>query len=118
MAPTLAISKATLLRSSGHIALANVDADKLNALTSDGSIRVSNLRVRNGVLHTSDGSIRVELADGNDLTVRASNSDGSIRMNGVRQEASPVEYRLGNGSGSLDVATQGGSIRVTTNGAN
>lgn len=111
-------SDLSLTTGDGHIALANVDADKINAVTSDGAIRVSNLRVRNGVLHTSDGSIRIELAGGNDLTVRASTADGSIRMNGVRQEGSPAEYKFGNGSGSLDVATQDGSIRVTTNGAN
>lgn len=102
----------------GHISLDGVDADQLNAVTSDGAIRVANLRVRNGVLHTSDGSIRVQLADGNDVTVRASTSDGSIRLNGIRQDGSPAEYKIGNGSGSLDVATQDGSIRVTSNGAN
>jgi hypothetical protein len=51
--------------------------------------------------------------------VRARTLDGSIRINDVRQDSSAtVDYKLGNGAGSLDVATQDGSIRVTTNGAN
>lgn len=102
----------------GHISLTDVAADKLNAVTSDGRITVSNLRVRNGVLHTADGSIHVGLADAGDVTVTARTGDGSIRMNGARQDASPVEYKFGNGSGTLDVATQDGSIRVNSNGAN
>jgi hypothetical protein len=108
----------SLTTADGHISLTDVDADKLNAVTSDGAIRVSNLRVRNGVLHTSDGSIHIGFADAGDVTVRAQTGDGSIRMNGIRQDGSPVEYKFGNGSGTLDVATQDGSIRVNTNGAN
>lgn len=108
----------SLTTGDGHISLTDVDADKLNAVTSDGSIRVSNLRVRNGVLHTSDGSIHIGFAGAGDVTVRARTGDGSIRMNGIRQDESPAEYTFGNGSGTLDVATQDGSIRVNTNGAN
>ena len=107
----------SLTTADGHISLTDVQADKLNAVTSDGAIRVSNLRVRNGVLHTSDGSIGIGFADAGDVTVRAQTGDGSIRMNGIRQDGSPVEYKFGNGSGTLDVATQDGSIRVNTNGA-
>ncbi|HEX5275076.1 MAG TPA: DUF4097 family beta strand repeat-containing protein [Candidatus Rubrimentiphilum sp.] len=108
----------TLSTADGHISLTDVDAGKLSAVTSDGAIRVSNLRVRNGVLHTSDGSIHIGFADAGDVTVRAQTGDGSIRINGIRQDGSPVQYKFGNGSGTLDVATQDGSIRVNTNGAN
>jgi hypothetical protein len=108
----------SLTSGDGHISLTDIDAGKLNAVTADGAIRVSNLRVRNGVLHTSDGSIHIGFADAGDVTVRARTGDGSIRMNGIRQDGSPVEYKFGNGSGTLDVATQDGSIRVNTNGAN
>ncbi len=109
----------SLHTSDGRIVLTNVNADRLDATTQDGSIRVSDLRVRNGSLHTSDGSITVALADAGDVTVRAHTVDGSIRINGLRQgDPVPVDYKLGNGAGSLDVATQDGSIRVTTNGAN
>ncbi len=111
-------SDVSLHTSDGHIMLTGVNADKLDATTLDGSIRVSDLRVRNGSLHTSDGSITVALADAGDVTVRASTQDGSIRINGTRQDDSPVDYKLGTGAGALDVATQDGSIRVTTNGAN
>jgi DUF4097 and DUF4098 domain-containing protein YvlB len=77
------------------------------------------LRVRNGTAHTADGSITLAFADAGDVTVHARTADGSIRINGMRQDdSSPTDYKLGNGSGSLDVATQDGSIRVTTNGAN
>ncbi len=96
-----------------------MNADKLEATTQDGSIHASDMRVRNGSLHTSDGSITIGLADAGDVTVRAHTQDGSIRINGMRQDnAVPADYKLGNGAGSLDLATQDGSIRVTTNGAN
>jgi len=107
----------SLTTADGHISLEDVAADKLQAVTSDGSIRVSNLRVRSGVLHTGDGSIHIGFADAGDVTVHAQTGDGSIRMNGIRQEGSPADYKFGNGSGTLDVATQDGSIRVATNGA-
>ncbi len=109
----------SLHTSDGRIVLTSVNADKLDATTLDGSIHVSDLRVRNGSLHTSDGSITIGLADAGDVTVRARTLDGSVRINGMRQDDSaPVDYKLGTGAGSLDVATQDGSIRVTTNGAN
>ncbi len=118
-ATNLRSSDVSLHTSDGRIDLTSIDADKLDATTLDGSIRVSDLRVRNGSLHTSDGSITVALADAGDVTVRARTLDGSVRINGMRQDDSvPVDYKLGNGAGSLDVATQDGSIRVTTNGAN
>jgi len=109
----------TMNTADGHITLDNVNADTLDVTTMDGSIRASNLRARNGKAHTMDGSITLAFADAGDITVRAHTLDGSIRINGMRQDdSSPIEYKLGNGSGSLDVATQDGSIRVTTNGAN
>jgi hypothetical protein len=112
-------SDVTLQTSDGRIVLTGVNADKLEATTQDGSIHVSDLRVRSGSLHTSDGSITVALADAGDVTVHARTADGSVRVNGVRQDdLVPGDYKLGNGAGSLDVATQDGSIRVTTNGAN
>jgi hypothetical protein len=109
----------TLTTADGHITLDNVDADTFNVTTADGSIRASSLRVRNGTAHTADGSITLAFADAGNLTVHARTADGSIRINGMRQDdSSPTDYKLGNGAGSLDVATQDGSIRVTTNGAN
>jgi len=108
----------TLSTADGRITLDNVDADKLSVATSDGSIHASSLRVRNGTAHTADGSITLAFADGANLTVHARTLDGSIRINGMRQSDSPLDYTLGNGSGSLDLLTQEGSIRVTSNGAN
>lgn len=109
-------SDAVSLRTSdGRIYLTNVDAVKLDGQTSDGSIIADNLHVGSGTLRTSDGSIKIALSNA-DVKVRAQTSDGSIRFNGMRQADSPAEYTFGNGSGSLDVATQDGSIRVT-NGA-
>jgi hypothetical protein len=109
----------TLNTADGRIVLDNIDADNLNVSTSDGSIRASSLRVRKGTAHTGDGSITLAFADTGDLTLHARTGDGSISVNGARQsDSSPLDYRLGNGGGSLDVSTQDGSIRVTTNGAN
>lgn len=102
----------------GHISLQDVAADKLDAVTSDGSIRASGLRVGNGSLHTGDGSITLVFADTGNLTLHARTGDGSISVNGARQsDSSPLDYKLGNGAGSLDVSTQDGSIRVTSKGA-
>jgi DUF4097 and DUF4098 domain-containing protein YvlB len=108
-----------LTTADGRIILDNIDADKLTVSTQDGSIRASSLRVRNGSAHTGDGSVTLGFADAGDLTLHAQTGDGSIRINGARQsDSSPLDYKLGNGGGSLDVSTQDGSIRVTTNGAN
>ena len=109
-----------LTTADGSIRLDNIDADKLAVSTADGSIRASSLRVRNGTAHTGDGSITLAFADAGNLALHASTGDGSIRVNGARQgdSSSPLDYKLGNGAGSLDVSTQDGSIRVTTNGAN
>lgn len=108
-----------LTTADGRITLDNVDADKLAVSTQDGSIHASSLRVRQGSAHTDDGSVTLAFADAGDLTLQARTGDGSIRINGARQGDSPLrDYKLGNGGGSLDVSTQDGSIRVTTNGAN
>jgi hypothetical protein len=107
-----------LTTADGRITLVNVNADKLAVSTSDGSIRASSLSVRNGTARSGDGSITLAFADAGNLALHAQTGDGSIRVNGLRQsDSSPLDYKLGNGSGSLDVSTQDGSIRVTTNGA-
>ena len=111
-------SDISLRTADGRIMLDKVDADKLNGETSDGSIHATDLHVRTGALNTADGSITIALRDAGDVTLHARTADGSIRFNGVRQGDSPADYTFGNGSGSLSVATQDGSIRVFTNGAN
>lgn len=102
----------------GHIYLDDVSADRIDAATADGSIHATALHTGGGRLHTDDGSIRLTFADASNLTVHARTADGSIRVNGVRQRAeSPADYTLGDGTGSLDVSTSDGSIRINTNGA-
>ncbi|MBV8373062.1 MAG: DUF4097 family beta strand repeat protein [Candidatus Eremiobacteraeota bacterium] len=111
----------------GRIVLTNVAASTLDAQTKSGSIEAHNLSVAGGapraVLHTDDGSIRVALAAGADLTVDASTNDGHVIVNGESYtnsgdgDSAQHTVRLGNGSGSLQLSSDDGSIHLTTNGA-
>lgn len=104
----------------GGLRFNDVNAPAIDATTNDGSIRATALSVNGGRLQTNDGSIRVSLADAN-LTVHAHTGDGSIRVNGQRVardgDSDAADYQFGQGSGSLQVSTQDGSIHISTNGA-
>jgi len=110
----------------GSLRFSGVDAGTLDARTDDGAVRgahseIADLRVGSGSIETSDGSVRIGLRNP-DLTVAARTDDGRIRVNGVTQQhddgdASSGTIRLGNGTGSLSVASHDGSISITTNGA-
>jgi hypothetical protein len=103
----------------GRIVLSSVRADTIEAHTADGRIVADSLRVGGGRLETQDGQVRIDLRDP-DLTVAAHTADGHIRLNGTTQshddgDASSGTFRLGNGSGALDVSTRDGSITITSN---
>jgi len=103
----------------GRIVLSSVRADTIEARTADGRIVADSLRVGSGKLETQDGPVRIDLRDP-DLTVAAHTADGHIRLNGTTQshddgDASSGTFRLGNGSGALDVSTRDGSITITSN---
>lgn len=106
--------------SDGSLHLSDVQSPAIDAVTSDGSIRASNLRVDGGRLQSGDGSIHVTLAQPN-LAVHAQTGDGSIRINGARiaqdGDSGTTTYQFGTGGGSLQVATQDGSIHISSNGA-
>ena len=115
-----------LQSSDGHLKLEDVTASSLDAQTRDGSIEAHGLAIAGGaqhaVLHTGDGSIRVALATGADLTVDASTSDGHIDVDGNAasngdSDSAQRTFRVGNGSGSLQLSSGDGSIHLITNGA-
>lgn len=100
--------------------ISGIKADSIAVNCQDGSLHVAGLAVQNGSLRTASGSIRLALA-ANDVTVHARTGDGSLRFNGQRihsdEDASEGTFHVGSGSGRLEVATQDGSIRISTNGA-
>lgn len=131
--------------SDGSIHLRDVIANSLEAKTADGRIEGMNLAIDGSspraALHSDDGSIilngrfaaggsydistndgRVEMAlsPNADLTVNASTESGHIYVDGARYgdgDTAAHSIRLGNGSGAMRLATQDGSIHITTNGA-
>ncbi len=129
----------------GSIHLRDVVANSLQAKTADGRIEGMNVAIdgdaARATLHSDDGSIilngrfasggnydfstndgRVELAlsPNADLTISASTEDGHIYVDGSRYgdgDATAHTIRLGSGTGAMRLATQDGSIHITTNGA-
>ncbi len=116
----------TMESSDGHLALRDVAVAALTARTNDGHIDASGIALTgtNGTatLHSDDGSIKLSLAPGNNLTVAASSNDGSVAIDGKRVDSGDSDsaqhtVRVGDGSGSLTVSTNDGSIHIITNGA-
>ncbi len=129
----------------GSLHLHNIHAASLDATTSDGSIEAKNLAIdgtsSHATLHTNDGSLRLSgnfaaqgsydfstgdgrvelaLAPGSDLTVNASTGDGRIYVDGSPfgdGDSAAHTVHLGSGSGTMRLASQDGSIHITTNGA-
>lgn len=104
----------------GHLALDNVAVASLLGTTRDGHIEAGNLSVASdATLQTADGSMRVRFAPGADVTVDASTRDGKITVDGSSDNDSSAQrtIRLGAGTGRMKLATDDGSIHITTNGA-
>jgi hypothetical protein len=112
----------TMASDDGRLALDNVSATQLNATTKDGSIRADDVQTTGGTLHTDDGSIRLQLHNNANIAIHARTSDGHVSLDGRRaprldDDTSSADYQVGTGGGSLEVSTQDGSIKITTNGA-
>ena len=128
----------------GSIHVRDINSNSFEAKTADGRIEGMNLTIDgsspHATLHSDDGSIilngrfasgnydfstndgRVELglSPNADLTINASTEDGHIYVDGSRYgdgDATAHSIRLGNGTGAMRLATQDGSIHITTNGA-
>ncbi len=129
----------------GSVHLSDIVADSLEVSTADGRVEGTNVAVEGSTpratLHSDDGSVRISgrfapggayqlstndgqvelhLAADADLTVSASSADGRIYVDGSRygdRDSSAHTIRLGNGSGTMQLSSQDGSIHITTNGA-
>lgn len=104
----------------GHLSLDNVTVASLVGTTRDGHIEARDLSVASdATLQTTDGGVRVRFAPGADVIVDASARDGRITVNGSSDNDSSAQrtIRLGAGTGRMKVATDDGSIHITTNGA-
>ena len=104
----------------GHLSLDNVTVASLIGTTRDGHIEAGDLSVANdATLQTADGGVRVRFAPGADVTVDASTRDGKITVDGFSSDNSSAQrtIRLGAGTGRIKLATDDGSIHITTNGA-
>ncbi len=105
----------------GHLSLDNVAVNSLVGTTRDGHIEAGNLSVGNDAsLQTADGWMRVRFAPGADVTVDASTRDGKITVDGFSSDndsSAQRTIRLGAGTGRVKLATDDGSIHITTNGA-
>ncbi len=88
--------------------------------SSDGHITASGLFTAGGKydVATDDGRISVAFARGSDVTVDASTQDGSLHVDGVRQEGDGAQQsiRVGNGASAMRVHSDDGSITISTNG--
>lgn len=129
----------------GSVHLSDIVANSLDVRTADGRVEGTNIAVEgsapHATLHSDDGSVRVtghfapggsyqlstndgqvelHLAADADLTVSASSADGRIYVDGSRygdSDSAAHTIRLGNGSGTMQLSSQDGSIHITTNGA-
>jgi hypothetical protein len=129
----------------GSLHLHDVTARVLDATTSDGRVEAMNLSIDGATphvtLHTGDGSLHISgrfapqgtydfssgdgsaeltVASGSDLAISASTGNGRIHVDGSSYgdgDSATRTIRLGNGSGAMRLATQDGSIHITTNGA-
>ena len=123
----------------GRVTLSNVSANQIDATTNDGRIYATQLQMTGAsprvMLHsesgsmrisgsfpagsyaftTSDGRIELTLLQGSDASVDASTADGHVVVDGRDLEGQPI--RVGNGSASMRVRSEDGSVHITTNGA-
>lgn len=140
------VSGGTLAMSTkdGSLQFHNITADSLVATTEDGRVEADGLTIGgsspHATLHTDDGSVhisgqfpangsydfstsdgRVEIATatGSDVTINASTDSGHIYVDGSSfgdGDSATHTVRLGSGSSTMRLASQDGSIHITTNG--
>jgi Putative adhesin len=130
----------------GHVSVDGVKSPSLDLSSNDGWIEVHNftaagsapyVRLQSSDGHiaangefaaggrydvaTKDGRINVAFAHGSDVTVDASTNDGSLRVDGTRQsgdDGAQQSIHVGNGTSTMRVHTDDGSITLTTDGSN
>ncbi|MGC2242478.1 MAG: DUF4097 family beta strand repeat-containing protein [Candidatus Aquilonibacter sp.] len=109
----------------GHITIDGVTSPSLDLSSNDGRIEVRNFTTVAGGKYdvaTRDGRIDLGFARGSDVTVDASTNDGTIRVDGIRQQhdddSAQQSIRVGNGGSAMRVHSDDGSITITTNGVN
>jgi hypothetical protein len=86
----------------------------------DGHITASGLFPAGGKydIGTNDGRITVAVEPGSDVAIDASTNDGSLRVDGVRQngnDSAQQSIRVGSGGSSMRVHSDDGSVTITTN---
>jgi hypothetical protein len=87
--------------------------------SNDGHLEISGLFPAGGKyeLTTSDGRVNAAFAHGSDVTVDASTSDGSLRVDGVRQpgdDGAQETVRVGSGASAMRIHSNDGSISIST----
>lgn len=90
--------------------------------TNDGSMKIGGVFPAGGTYEftTGDGRITLNLSPGSDASVTASTGDGRIEIDGATyhgDDSASHAVRVGNGSSSMRVRSEDGSIHITTNGA-
>ena len=117
----------TLTSNDGHIEamrLAMTGASpQLKLASDDGHVNFSGLFPAGGNydISTNDGDIEARVAQGSDVTVNASTSDGDIRVDDSGRDSgddgSSQTIRIGSGAAAMRVHSDDGSVAITTNGA-
>jgi hypothetical protein len=108
----------------GRVVLDRVVADTVDATTDDGRIEVARSLLRGGKIATKSGRVNLGLDPRSDVTVSARTSSGKVIAKapltavggGNDDETQQSTIRVGNGSGSLEVGTDDGSITVAAGG--
>ena len=103
----------------GDVRLSRVSADELEVRVSDGSVYadllpVDDVRV---AVRASDGNINVDLDEGMSAMLDLTTRDGRIRVDSpqvsdLHKERRRVTGRLGDGSGSINIASSDGNITL------
>ncbi len=107
----------------GRVVFDRVRADRVDASTADGRIVVTRSLLRGGTIHTRDGRVQLALDPRSDVTVSARTSSGKViarapltAVVGGDADDAPATIRVGNGSGSLEVGSDDGSITIEAEG--
>jgi hypothetical protein len=121
-----------LSSSNGRVTLTRVTAQHIDATNSNGRLDGTGLRLRDGRVASSNGRVSLGFAPGANTTVTAASSNGRVNASGlsaagatqntngaVDEDGDPLPakaFRVGAGSGRLDVQSSNGSIDLTQEG--
>jgi hypothetical protein len=121
-----------LRSSNGRVTLTRVTAQHIDATNSNGRLDGTGLRLRDGRVASSNGRVSLGFAPGADTTVTAASTNGHVNASGlsaagatqnansaVDEDGDPLPakaFRVGAGTGRLDVQSSNGSIDLTQEG--